>query len=270
MIRGSSELLSAPQLINRTAMVLFCIIRITGLRKAEMKKLFVLLRQGNIEEVDKIITARPELLDCVAGPSPKKDHGQSLLQVALKSGNLAIADYLIDKGINVDFMEAEDDDPGLRAPVLFDAITAAIDSLCINQFSTQEQIQNRFEKSEQALCLLRKIIANGADVNKRSSNGMSALNWSLHHAEMIMRNAVIYPFSQKKVRETLECILDLLIDHGADYKAWFEEGLYPEPCPGPSMKAIYLDKETSEPGINYEAVREMRSYIQAYVQNRSL
>ena len=64
-----------------------------------MKKLFVLLRQGNLEEVKKIIEAKPELLNCVAGPQPKKDHGQSLLQVALKSGNFDIADYLIDKGM---------------------------------------------------------------------------------------------------------------------------------------------------------------------------
>lgn len=60
--------------------------------------------------------------------------------MALKSGNLDIAEYLIDAGIDVNFMEAEDDDPGLRVPVLFDAITATIDSLCINQFSNEEEI----------------------------------------------------------------------------------------------------------------------------------
>ena len=67
---------------------------------------------------------KPELLNCVAGELPKKDHGQSLLQVAFKSGNLDIAEFLIDEKIDVNFMEAEDDDPGLRTPVLFDAITA--------------------------------------------------------------------------------------------------------------------------------------------------
>ena len=86
-----------------------------------MKKLFVLIRQGNLEEVKNIIEKRPDLLNCIAGPQPKKDHGQSLLQVAFKTGKLDIADYLIEKGIDVDFMEAEDDDPGLRVPVLFDA-----------------------------------------------------------------------------------------------------------------------------------------------------
>lgn len=235
-----------------------------------MKKLFVLLRQGNLEEVKRIIAAKPELLNCVAGPQPKKDHGQSLLQVALKSGNYDIADYLIDQGIDVDFMEAEDDDPGLRAPVLFDAITATIDSLCINQFAAQQEVQRRFARSDRALALMKKIIAKGANVNKRSSNGLSALNWSLHHAEQIMKSADLYPFSQSKVIEQLECIFDLLIGNGADYKTWLEEGSYPEPYPGPAIKTVYLDKEEPESGINYEAVWEMRNFIQAYFQNRGL
>lgn len=68
-----------------------------------MQKLFVLLRQGNIEEVKRLIEMKPQLLNSVSGPRPKKDHGQSLLQVALKSGHFDIADYLIDKGIVIWF-----------------------------------------------------------------------------------------------------------------------------------------------------------------------
>ena len=125
-----------------------------------MKKLFVLIRQGNLEEVKNIIEKRPDLLNCIAGPQPKKDHGQSLLQVAFKTGKLDIADYLIEKGIDVDFMEAEDDDPGLRVPVLFDAITATIDVLCINQFATQKDVQNRFDKSDKRKAdIIKKALA---------------------------------------------------------------------------------------------------------------
>ncbi len=215
-----------------------------------MKKLFALLRQGNIEEVKRMITAKPELLDSVSGPLPKKDHGQSLLQVALKSGNLGIADYLIDAGINVDFMEEEDDDPGLRAPVLFDAITAVTDSLCMNQFASQEDIENKFMRSDKAVDLLQKILSNGADVNKRASNGQSALNWSLHHAENIMKNRKAYPFSQEKIREHLGIILDLLIDSGADLAVWRKEGTYPEPYPGPSAQVLYLEAEKRQRPTN--------------------
>ena len=235
-----------------------------------MKKLFVLLRQGKLEEIRSIIDKRPDLLNCIAGPQPKKDHGQSLLQVALKTGNLDIADYLIEKGIDVDFMEAEDDDPGLRAPVLFDAITAIIDVLCINQFATQKEVQNRFDKSDKALELLKKLIIKGADINKRASHGLSALNWSLHHANQIMKNESIYPFSQEKVREQLGLIMDLLVDNGVDYEAWLAEGLYPKPCPGPSIKTLYFDNENPEMGIDYKAVQHMRSFLQAYFQKKGI
>ena len=235
-----------------------------------MKKIFVLIRQGNLEEVKNIIEKRPDLLNCIAGPQPKKDHGQSLLQVAFKTGKLDIADYLIEKGIDVDFMEAEDDDPGLRVPVLFDAITATIDVLCIDQFATQKDVQNRFDKSDKALELLKKLIIKGADINKRASHGLSALNWSLHHADSIMKSEKIYPFSQEKVREQLGYILDLLIDNGADYETWLEEGLYPEPSPGPSVKTLYFDNENSELGINYNAVQHMRRFLQTYFTKKGL
>ena len=190
--------------------------------------------------------------------------------MAFKTGKLDIADYLIEKGIDVDFMEAEDDDPGLRVPVLFDAITATIDVLCINQFATQKDVQNRFDKSDKALELLKKLIIKGADTNKRASHSLSALNWSLHHADSIMKSEKIYPFSQEKVREQLGYILDLLIDNGADYETWLEEGLYPEPSPGPSVKTLYFDNENSELGINYNAVQHMRRFLQTYFAKKGL
>ncbi len=229
-----------------------------------MKKLFVLLRQGKADELSRILTERPDLLNCVSGPLPKKDHGQSLLQVALKTGNLDIADLLIGMGIDVGFMEAEDDDPGLRAPVLFDAVTAVIDPLCISSFASQEEVRNRFGRSDRALVLLKKILAVGADANKRSSNGLSALNWSLRRAEPIMKNAGIYPFSQEKVREQLGLVLNLLIAHGADLDTWLREGAYPEPYPGPCVQKLYFDKEDPDSGINYGAAREMRAFLRAH------
>ena len=55
-------------------------------RIIQMKKLFTAIRQGKIEEVKSIIERKPELVNCVSGPLPKKDHGQSPLQVAFKTG----------------------------------------------------------------------------------------------------------------------------------------------------------------------------------------
>ena len=121
-----------------------------------MQKLFTLLRQGNIEEITRLISDNPELINSVSGPKPKKDHGQSLLQVALKTGHNEIAEYLIDAGIDVNFMEAEDNDPGPRMPAIFDAITAVIDSLCIGEFRTSEETIRKFEESDAALMLTKR------------------------------------------------------------------------------------------------------------------
>ena len=85
-----------------------------------------------------------------------------------------------------------------------------------------------------------------------------------------MKSEKIYPFSQEKVREQLGYILDLLIDNGADYETWLEEGLYPEPSPGPSVKTLYFDNENSELGINYNAVQHMRRFLQTYFTKKGL
>lgn len=121
-----------------------------------MKKLFTAIRQRKLDEVKSIIEKKPELVNCVSGPLPKKDHGQSPLQVALKTGNYEIADYLISHGADINFMEAEDDDPGLRAPVLFDAINSTISSLCYERL---EESDIAFEYVK----LLVLLIENGAD-----------------------------------------------------------------------------------------------------------
>lgn len=73
-----------------------------------MKKLFKAIRQENLEEIKSIIEKNPQLVNCVATPPPKKDKGQSPLQVALKISALEIIDYLIEHGADVNFMEEED------------------------------------------------------------------------------------------------------------------------------------------------------------------
>ena len=98
-----------------------------------------------------------------------------LLQVALKTGSFEIAEYLIEAGIDVNFTEAEDDDPGLRAPVLFDVITATIDSLCINQFSTPEKVQQRFNDSDRAFSRNRNIKIQAIAKKKRSEENRKGI-----------------------------------------------------------------------------------------------
>ena len=50
-----------------------------------MQKTFQLLRRGDIEGVRQILDKKPEEVNAVSGDKPKRDQGQSLLQVAIKS-----------------------------------------------------------------------------------------------------------------------------------------------------------------------------------------
>lgn len=225
-----------------------------------MKKLFTVIRQGKIEEVKKIIGKNPELVNCVSGPTPKKDHGQSPLQVALKVGQFDIADFLIDHGADVNFMETEDDDPGLRAPVLFDAITATIMSLCYKNFTA----------SDIALGFVKKLIEKGADVNTFSSNGLGSINWAIHRAEQIIQHPTLYTQSQDAVRDKLTKILDLLIENGADYVSWASRGYYPEPCPGPTSRSLFIDPSSPNNEFELERVQYIREFLQDYFKRRNI
>ena len=69
-----------------------------------MTKLFKAIRQNDIETVKKVLHKYPEKVNCMATAPPKKDEGQSPLQVAIKVGNIEIAHYLIDQGADVNHM----------------------------------------------------------------------------------------------------------------------------------------------------------------------
>lgn len=225
-----------------------------------MKKLFTVIRQGKLDEVRSIIEKKPELVNCVSGALPKKDYGQSPLQVALKTGKYEIADYLIEHGADINFMEAEDGDPGLRAPVLFDAINATITSLCYK----------RFDESEVAFGYVKKLVERGADVNKLASNGFDAINWSVSTAELLFERASVYLQSQQAVRKQLTRILDLLIEHGADYVAWANKGHYAEPYPGPSNKSMYIDDFVPGDETDIDRNKELRAFMQEYFRSRNM
>lgn len=225
-----------------------------------MKKLFTVIRQGKIDEVKNIIEKKPDLVNCVAGALPKKDHGQSPLQVALKTGNYEIADYLILHGADINFMEAEDGDPGVRAPVLFDAINSTIMSLCYK----------RINESEIAFGYVKILVERGADVNKRASNGFDAINWAVSSAELIFERASIYPEVQEAVRKQLTRILDVLIENGADYVAWANRGHYAEPHPGPSNKSMFIDDFIPGDETDIDRNKNLRMFMQDYFNSRNL
>lgn len=220
-----------------------------------MKKLFKAIRQRNLEEVKAIIEKKPALVNCVATPPPKKDNGQSPLQVAIKIGAVEVVYYLIESGADVNFMEAEDDDPGLRCPVLHDAIRMVMMSLCYK----------KFDESDQGLKIVEELLKRGADPNKKASNGFDALNMTISDAEYVLDND-IYSAAWEKAEQQLVKLFDLLIQYGADFNGWAERGHFPEPSPMESNRVRYLDDFTA----GEDETAHTRAVMQRYCKERGL
>lgn len=191
-----------------------------------MKKLFQAIRHKDIEQVKQIIEQKPELVNCVAKQPPKKDDGQSPLQVSLKTGAFEIAEYLIDMGADVNFMEDASCCNAWRAPVIHDAINAAVmnsrwntnnDIMGFREFSTKQD-------ADRAYRVLERMIELGADVNAVDSYGSSGI-WrfclqaaqilpSYNHSTHCENNDRIFT---TELEEDLTRILNLLYQHHADF-----------------------------------------------------
>ncbi len=191
-----------------------------------MKKLFQAIRKKDIEQVKQIIEHKPELVNCVAKQPPKKDDGQSPLQVSLKTGAFEIAEYLIDKGADLNFMEDSSCCNAWRAPVIHDAINAAVMN---SRWNTNDNIRGfRVFSTEQdarrAYRILEKMLTLGADVNALDSYGNSGIwRFCLQAAQILPA----YHYSShcesderiftKELEEDLTKILHLLSYYHADF-----------------------------------------------------
>jgi ankyrin repeat protein len=193
-----------------------------------MKKLFTAIRKHDLELVKQIIEKKPELVNCVAKQPPKKDDGQSPLQVALKTENIEIANYLLDMGADVNFIESETCCNEWRAPVIQDAITCAV--MCsrwssYNKYNRSSRVFSTKERANDALALLKRIIASGADINAKDSFGIDCLGHFASQADQILPYPLEYykedlesyyrEFTEE-VHEDLRCVLRTLKDAGVD------------------------------------------------------
>ena len=195
-----------------------------------MKKLFTAIRKSDLETIKQIIEKKPELVNCTAKQPPKKDDGQSPLQVALKTGNTAIANYLLDNGADVNFIEDGSCCNQWRTPVLHDAINCAV-MLC--RWNTDDQymgvrVFSTKERAEEGLAVLKRMLVMGADVNALDSYGNSGLNRFALQAKQILPSFNYAEHCEGKDRvftdelhEDLKKVLQALKDAGADpsYKA---------------------------------------------------
>ena len=182
-----------------------------------MKKLFTAIRKCEFEAVKAILDKSPELISCISVGAPKKDEGQSPLQVALKASTAEIIELLLERGADVNFIETETDNPW-RAPVIHDAIIRAI--MCskwnvvrpdgLEVFSTKE-------KADSAFAILEKIADMGADANAKDAMGFSCLCRALTQADQIVPKS----YSSDRIltdelKSDISRIFKLLIDKGAD------------------------------------------------------
>ena len=195
-----------------------------------MKKLFQAIRQGDLATVGALLEKKPELIACTAKQPPKKDDGQSPLQVALKTGNIAIANYLLDMGADVRFIEDESCCNAWRTPVLHDAINCAVMCCRWNTNDTHMgfRVFSTKERAVEALAVLKRMLAMGADVNALDSYGNSGLNRFALQAKQILPS---YNYAEHRegtdrvftdeLHEDLRAVLQALKDSGADatYKA---------------------------------------------------
>jgi len=169
-----------------------------------MKELITAIRNRKLEEVIAITNKKPEFVHCSVKRLPKRDAGQSALQIAIKTDNLDIAEFLINKGADVNFIE-DKNIAEVPTPVLHDCITSVFHRSIFNDKAFYDE----------ALNLLKLMLLKGANPKAVDWSGNSAL----HRAILDTRRMVTYPDFNEMEKVTVERfreIFEMLIDAGAD------------------------------------------------------
>ncbi len=193
-----------------------------------MKKLFTMIRRGNLEEVAAILDKKPDLISCLAKAPPKKDDGQSPLMVAIKSDNLEVAHLLLDRGADVNFADAINPyGINFSAPIWYHAVGQCF-------MRAGHTVGPGPERSRGYFLLLRRLLDMGMDPNQKTSHGLNAWQHALSEYDQFARKS--YPSyyveeakqENRQLREMLKAVLDELLKHEADihdFKPPNEKGL---------------------------------------------
>ncbi|MCC8408307.1 ankyrin repeat domain-containing protein [Mucilaginibacter sp. UR6-1] len=176
------------------------------MKKKEIKEYFKAISFGDLLKVSSLIEADRDYINVCNYSPPKKDDGQSGLQLAFKTGNFAIAKLLIRNGADVNFIEISTINEW-RAPVLHDCIRAVI----FNSYTLQKDTT----KFDEALSLLKLMLAQQANPNSFDSYS----NNCLHRAILDSRQMIDHPATDLKngmLLDQLRSVFDSLISAGAD------------------------------------------------------
>ena len=172
------------------------------LRK-DVKAFIKAIRNRDNAAVKKMLSEIPELISATAKSPPKKDDGQSPLQIAFKTGNFVAAGLLLKKGADPNFME-ESDVNEWNAPVLHDAIRATI-------FNCQALGGSGFNTGVR---LLKKLLKMGAEPRATDSYGNNCCS----HAVLDPRQMIDHPNAHVgTVVKQMKAVFSLLSEYGASF-----------------------------------------------------
>lgn len=216
-----------------------------------MNKLFKDIRHSDLEAVRASISKNAAVVNEVyAGKTPKKDIGQSPLQVAIKCGEFEIIELLLENGADPDFMEDPELVPAhsVCMPVLQDAVIGVFSALCYKQY----------DYSEKYVDLMKTLLERGADPNRKTSSEILPIGMAVHEAERILCCKNAYPDIQEITQKRLSEVLDLLIEYGADKEEWLNQDFW-----GVSNKVHYFEER--QLGISNIDIREpIRTVLKGY------
>lgn len=174
--------------------------------KKEIKSIFKAIRGRDLALVKQLVSEKPQLVNVCNFAPPKKDDGQSPLQVAFKLGEFKIAEFLISEGADVHFKESSDINEW-TAPVIHDCIRA----VAFSSFT----LQATKKEFDEGLEVLELIISKGVLVNSEDSYG----NNCLHRAILDSKQMISHPNSRIEngiVIEQFKRLFYVLLKAGAD------------------------------------------------------
>lgn len=190
-----------------------------------MQKTFKILRQGDIETLKEILDKNPNEINAIAKQPPKKDDGQSLLQVALKTGQYEIANLLLDYNADVNFMESEENCCNRwRAPVLHDSIRCAMFSSRTNYKkwgTTEYETKSNKADADSSYNLLKRMLELGADINAKDSCGNTTLERAILDAKQLLPR---YDSSTGEIGDDRLITDELRFDFSRVFKLLYEYG----------------------------------------------
>ena len=175
--------------------------------KKEIKLFFQAIRNSDIETIIRLIDNDRTYLTITNFSPPKKDDGQSGLQVAFKTANFDIAELLINNGADVNFQE-ESEINEWTAPVLHDCIRATI-------FNCQTSNKNETRKFDKAFELLQLMLSKNADPNSVDSYGNNCLHRAYFDAGQVIDNDY---YEQNEALNQIRKVFKQLIEAGANPK----------------------------------------------------